>query len=123
VATFNCAALYKDGKIHVLTYVVTPTPSPPGAVRRRLGIPKPQTAAPRTALARVRDFKSFERLGIITPYDAVDGDAPNVVFSEEAVVVGDQLLMFYGAADKVCCVASAPLDEFVTSLLEGGRRT
>jgi len=112
VATFNCAALDKGGKIHVLyravgdyvryashqgyavfdedmnllarpdepvfgpdiklwemsiedarlteienevymTYVVTPTPSPPGAVRKRLGIPKPTCAAPRTALAKV----------------------------------------------------------------------
>jgi len=305
VATFNCAALYKGGKIHVLyravgdyvryashqgyavfdenlnllerpdepvfgpdlrlwemsiedprlteiesevymTYVVTPTPSPPGAVRRRLGIPKPRTAAPRTALARVRDFKSFERLGIITPYDAderdvvlfpekiqgkyaaihrpsnwigpgypverpsiwfafldglpgrmyshkvimqpkqpweakkigagpppiktergwlliyhgvdpdhvyragaalldleepwrvitrteepvlepeepyeVEGDVPNVVFPEGAVLVGDRLLVFYGAADKVCCVASVPLDKFVISLMEGSRK-
>ncbi|MFQ6102565.1 MAG: glycosidase [Anaerolineae bacterium] len=312
VATFNCAAIYKDGKIHVLyravgdyvhyasrlghaifdeelrllerfdepcfgphlklwemsiedprlteiegelymTYVVTPTPSPPSAVRRRLGIPKPQTAAPRTALARVREFQSFERLGIITPYDAderdvvlfpekiggryaaihrpsnwigsgypverpsiwfafldglpgrrcpeciegmydhkvimepeqpwegkkigagpppiktdagwlliyhgVDpdhvyragaalldleepwkviarttepilepeeeyereGDVPNVVFPEGAVVVvvGDELLVFYGAADKVCCAASVRLDELIGHLLSG----
>jgi len=305
IATFNCAALYKEGRIHVfyravgdyvryaghlgyaafdedlnllerpeepvfgpdirlwemsiedarltevegqvyMTYVVTPTPSPPGAVRRRLGIPKPQTAAPRTALARVEglgepDGPRFERLGIITPYDAderdvvlfperiqgkyaaihrpsnwigpgypverpsiwfafldelpgrmydhrvimepeqpwegkkigagpppiktdkgwlliyhgvdpdhvyragavlldleepwkviartpepilepeepyeVEGDVPNVVFPEGAVVVGDQLLVLYGAADKVCCVASAPLGDLVESLL------
>jgi len=293
VATFNCAALYKDGKIHVfyravgdyvryasyqgyavfdknlnllerpeepvfgpdirlwemsiedarlteiegevyMTYVVTPTPSPPGAVRRRLGIPKPTCAAPRTALAKVEGLGEpggprFERLGIITPYDAderdvvlfpekiqgkyaaihrpsnwvgpgypverpsiwfawldglpgrmhghrvimqpeqpweakkigagpppiktekgwlliyhgvdwdhtyragaalldieepwrviartkepilepeesyeVEGDVPNVVFPEGVVVIGDELLVFYGGADKVCCVA------------------
>jgi len=144
VATFNCAALYKDGKIHVLyravgdyvryasslgyavfdekirllerpeepvfgpdiklwemsiedprlteiegeiymTYVVTPTPSPPGAVRRRLGIPKPKTAAPRTALAKVAGLGEpggprFQRLGIITPYDADERDV--VLFPE-----------------------------------------
>jgi len=302
VATFNCAALYKDGKIHVLyravgdyvryashqgyavfdeslnllerreepifgpniklwemsiedarlneiegevymTYVVTPTPAPPGAVRRRLGIPRPRTAAPRTALARVKDFESFERLGIITPYDAderdvvlfpekiqgkyaaihrpsnwvgpgypverpsiwfafldglpgrmyehkvimepkqpweaqkigagpppiktdkgwlliyhgvdpnrvyragaalldleepwqviartpepilepeepweVEGDVPNVVFPEGVAVLGDELLVFYGAADKVCGVAKARLDELLASLEPG----
>jgi predicted GH43/DUF377 family glycosyl hydrolase len=300
IATFNCAAAYKDGKIHVLyravgdyvhyashigyatfteglnllerseepvfcpdlklwevsiedprlnevegelymTYIITITPSPPGAVRRRLGIPKPKTAAPRIALAKVEDFKSFERLGIITPYDAderntvifpekiggkyaalhrpsnwvgpdyqvdspsiwfaflddlpgrmydhkvvmepeqpweakkigagpppiktdkgwlliyhgVDwnhvyragavlldleepwkvigrtpepilepeeeyeriGDVPNVVFPEGAVIIGDEIFVFYGAADKVCCVATAPLDELIEHLL------
>jgi len=306
VATFNCAAIHKDGVIHVLyravgdyahyasrlghaifdeelglverldepcfgprlklwelsiedprltelegelylTYVVTPTPSPPGAVRRRLGIPKPMQAAPRTALARVMGFRTFERLGIITPYHAderdvvlfpekiqgryaaihrpsnwigpghpverpsiwfafldglpgrmyehkvimkpeqtwegkkigagpppiktdagwlliyhgVDensayragaalldleepwklvartpqpilepqeeyereGDVPNVVFPEGAVVSSDELLVFYGAADKVCCVASTSLDELVAHLLEEGSTT
>lgn len=300
VATFNCAAICKDGVIHVLyravgdyvhyasrlgyavfdedmrllarseepvfgpevklwevsiedprlteiegevymTYVVTPTPAPPGAVRRRLGIPKPQTASPRTALAKVKDFEEFERLGIITPYDAderdvvlfperisgryaaihrpanwfgpgypvgqpsiwfafldglpgrmyghkvimepeqpwegkkigagpppiktnkgwlliyhgvdqnnvyragaallsleepwkviartqdpilepeadyeVRGDVPNVVFPEGAVAIGEELLVFYGAADKVCGVASLYLDELVNGLL------
>ncbi len=303
VATFNCAALYKDGKIHVLyravgdyvhyashlgyaafdedlnllersdeplfgpdlklwemsiedprlteiegqvyaTYVITPTPAPPGGVRRRLGIPKPTQAAPRTALARVTDFDKFERLGIITPYDAderdvvlfpekiqgryaaihrpsnwvgpghpvegpsiwfafldglpgrmsehkvimepeqpweakkigagppptktdagwlliyhgVDpdrvyragaalldleqpwkviartpqpilepeeeyereGDVPNVVFPEGAMVIGDELVVFYGGADKVCCAASARLDELVNYLMTQG---
>jgi len=67
-----------EGEIY-MTYVVTPTPSPPGAVRRRLGIPKPQTAAPRTALARVTDLGGpggpcFQRLGIVTPYDAAERD-------------------------------------------------
>ncbi len=224
-----------------LTYVVTPTPSPPSAVRRRLGIPKPETAGPRTALARVEDFRQFTRLGIITPYDAderdvvlfpekiqrryaaihrpgnwigpgypverpsicfafldelpgrmydhkvimepeqpwegkkigagpppikteagwlliyhgVDpdhvyragavlldlekpwrvlartvepilepeegyereGDVPNVVFPEGAEVIGDELLVFYGAADKVCCAARARLDELISHLL------
>ena len=41
-----------EGEVY-MTYVVTPTPAPPGAVRRRLGIPKPNCAAPRTALAKV----------------------------------------------------------------------
>jgi len=301
VATFNPAALYRDGKIHVLyravgdyvryasylgyavfdeslnllerreeplfgpnirlwemsiedarlteiegevymTYVVTPTPAPPGAVRRRLGMPKPTCAAPRAALAKVEGLGEpggprFERLGIITPYDAderdvvlfperiqgqyaaihrpsnwigpgypverpsiwfafldglpgrmyghkvimqpeqpweakkigagpppiktdagwlliyhgvdknhvyragaalldleepwriiartpepilepeepweVEGDVPNVVFPEGVAVLGDELLVFYGAADKVCGVAKARLSELL----------
>jgi predicted GH43/DUF377 family glycosyl hydrolase len=305
VATFNCAALYRDGKIHVLyravgdyaryasylgyavfdadmnllkrpeepifspdiklwemsiedarlteiegevymTYVVTPTPAPPGAVRRRLGIPKPQQAHARTALAKVEGLGEpgdlhFERLGIITPYDAaerdvvlfpekirgqyaavhrpanwvgpgypverpsiwfafldglpgrmyghkvimrpeqpweakkigagpppiktdkgwlliyhgvdqnhvyragaalldleepwqviartkepilepeepyeIEGDVPNVVFPEGAVVIEDELLVFYGGADKVCCLATVKLDDLLGHLL------
>lgn len=303
VATFNCAALHRDGRIHILyravgdyedyashlgyavfdedlnlltrpeepifgsdielwemsiedprlteiegelymTYVITPTPYPPGAVRRRLGIPEPgERGAARTALAEVEDFRQFKRLGVITPYHAderdvvlfpekiqgkyaaihrpsnwigkgypvekpsiwfafleglpgrmydhrvvmgpeqpwernkigagpppikteegwlllyhgvdpdhvyragaalldleepwkviartpepilepeeeyeVEGDVPNVVFPGGMVVIGDELLVFYGAADKVCCVASARLGEFIAHLLGG----
>ncbi len=305
VATFNCAVVYKDGKIHVfyravgdyvhyashlghavfdenlnllerseepvfgpdlklwemsiedprlmevegelyMTYVITPTPAPPGGVRIKLGIPKPLQAAARTALARVMDLKNFERLGVITPYDAHErdvvlfpekiggkyaaihrpsnwvgpgysveqpgiwfafldglpgrmydhkvvmkaeqpwegmkigagpppiktdagwlliyhgadpnriyragaalldleepwkviartsepilepeevyereGDVPNVVFPEGVAVVGEELLVFYGGADKVCCAASVNLGEFVDYLLQGAMR-
>ena len=45
------------------------------------------------------------------------GDVPNVVFPEGAVVIGDELLVFYGGADVVCCAASVHLDEFVEHLL------
>lgn len=303
IAVFNCAATYKDGKIHLLyravgdyvryashlgyaifdedlnllerpeepifspdievwemstedprlteidnelylTYVVTPTPSPPGAVRRRLGIPEPEErAGARAALARVEDFRQFTRLGIITPfavderntvlfpkkiggkyaalhrpsnwigpgypveepsiwfafldglpgrmydhkvvmgpeqpwegkkigagpppimtdagwlllYHGVDpdhvykagaalldledpwrviartpepilepeeeyereGDVPNVVFPEGMVVIGEELLIFYGAADKVCCAARVGLNEVIEYLQAG----
>ena len=234
-----------DGDIY-LTYVTTPTPSPPGAVRKRLGIPVPKLSAhPRTALAKVDNFKEFERYGIITPYGAderdvvlfpekiggkyalldrpanwvgeeygtsgpsiwfattdsldhkltnhklvmkaeaewegnklgagpppiktesgwlliyhgvdtkniyragaalldlekpwnvlartrepifepiedyeINGDVPNVVFPEGMVVVDKSLIVFYGAADKVCCAASANLDEFIEELLSEGK--
>jgi predicted GH43/DUF377 family glycosyl hydrolase len=229
-----------DGELY-LTYVATPTPSPPGGVRQRLGIPKPQRPAfPRTALARMEGFAEFHRLGFITPFDAeerdvvlfpekiqgryavlhrpanwvgreygtdtpaiwfawmdsldgrmyghrlvmqgespweadkigvgpppirtsegwlilyhgvdedrvyragaalldferpwnviartrspilqpdeeyeITGDVPNVVFPEGVDVVGERLYVFYGAADKVCCAATAPLEEFVSSV-------
>lgn len=69
-----------EGKLY-MTYVVTPTPSPPGAVRRRLGIPRPREAITRIALARVEgDFRGFTRLGIITPYGADERDT--VLFPE-----------------------------------------
>ena len=233
-----------DGEFY-LTYVATPTPGPPGAVRKRLGIPKPARAAyPRTALARVKDFAEIERLGIISPFGAderdvvlfpekidgcyavlhrpanwigpeygtsgpaiwlaymdsltqkmvrhkllmkaeadwegmklgagpppiktdagwlfiyhgvdqnsvyragaalldlkdpgkvlcrtpepilvpeedyeTDGDVPNVVFPEGIVRLDDSLIIFYGAADKVCCAARIGLDEFINDLLAKG---
>lgn len=232
-----------EGQLY-MTYVITPTPCPPYAVRRRLGIPLCPQARTRISLAKVTcesGRMSFQRLGIITPYGSnqrdtvlfpekiggqyaalhrpsawvgpgyptdtpgiwfayldglpgrmyghrlvmkseqlwearkigagpppvktekgwlliyhgVDenrvyragaalldleepwkviartaepilepeeeyervGDVPNVVFPEGAVIIGDELLVFYGAADKVCCVASAHVNEFVDQLL------
>ncbi len=226
-----------------MTYVITPTPFPPGGVRVRLGIPKREMAITKIGLARVsRDFRRFERLGIVTPWDAderdtvlfperiqgkyavlhrpsnwigpeygterpgiwfaflddlpggrmyghrlvmaprepwesykigpgappirtdegwlliyhgvdweriyragaalldpdepwkviartrepilvpeepyeLEGDMPRVVFPEGAVVIGEELFVFYGAADKVCCVAKTPLKAFLWKLL------
>ena len=224
-----------------VTYVATITPAPPWAIRRKLGLPKPRQAYSRCAVARTSDFKNFERLGIITPYDAEErnlvlfprkfngkyaalhrpanwvgekyrtdkpgiwfalldsipgimhdhklvmkpeeewesrkigagpppietekgwlliyhgvdenevyragvalldlkqpwkvvarlsepilepeedyekyGDVPNVVFPEGAVVIGDELVIFYGAADKVCCAASINIDDLLNELL------
>ncbi|MCH7574331.1 MAG: glycosidase [Candidatus Marinimicrobia bacterium] len=232
-----------EGELY-LTYVATPSPSPPGAVRRRLGIPRPESAHPRTALAKVNDLRAFERMGIITPYGAderdvvlfpekidghyavihrpanwvgpeyhtsgpaiwfafmenldqkmfhhklvmeaeadwegnklgagpppvktengwllfyhgVDknsvyragaalldlnepwkviartsdpilepeeeferfGDVPNVVFPEGVVRIDNSLIIFYGAADKVCCAAFVDVDEFTSDLLNNG---
>jgi len=39
------------------------------------------------------------------------------VFPEGAVTIGDELIVFYGGADVVCCAASVHLDEFVEHLL------
>ena len=46
-----------------------------------------------------------------------EGDVPNVVFPEGAVIIGDELVVFYGGADKVCCAASVRLDELVNDLM------
>jgi len=232
-----------EGRLY-MTYVITPTPCPPYAVRRRLGIPLPPQARTRISLAEVTiesGRMSFQRLGIITPYGAnerdtvlfpekirgkyaalhrpsawigpgyptdvpgiwfaylddiagrmyehrlvmkpeqpwesrkigagppplkteegwlliyhgvdedrayragaalldleepwrviartpepilepeeeyeKEGDVPNVVFPEGAVILGDELFIFYGAADKVCCAASVNLSRFIEYLL------
>jgi predicted GH43/DUF377 family glycosyl hydrolase len=44
------------------------------------------------------------------------GAVPNVVFPDGAVVRDGELLTYYGGADRVCCVASAPLNEFLDEL-------
>jgi len=45
------------------------------------------------------------------------GDVPNVVFPEGAVLIGDELIVFYGAADKYCCAASINIDELLNEML------
>ena len=67
---------------------------------------------PWNVLARTREpilepIEDFEK----------NGDVPNVVFPEGMVVVDKSLIVFYGAADKVCCAASVNLDEFIGDLL------
>ncbi len=47
----------------------------------------------------------------------LNGDVPNVVFPEGAVLIGDTLHVYYGAADKVIGHASARLDEVMKFLL------
>jgi predicted GH43/DUF377 family glycosyl hydrolase len=49
-----------------------------------------------------------------------DGVVPNVVFPDGAVVRDGKLLIYYGGADRVCCVASAPIDEFLDELERTG---
>jgi len=41
------------------------------------------------------------------------GDVPNVVFPEGAIVKGNELFVYYGAADKTCCLATCNLEELV----------
>lgn len=50
------------------------------------------------------------------PYEA-HGDMPNVVFPEGAAIIKDELFLFYGGADKVCCAASVGLYELVDYIL------
>ena len=42
-----------------------------------------------------------------------NGDVPNVVFPEGAVAIKKEIFVYYGSADKFCCVATADIDEFI----------
>ena len=48
-----------------------------------------------------------------------DGDVNNVVFPSGACAIDGKLFLYYGGADKVCCVATANLDSLVKYVLEG----
>ena len=45
------------------------------------------------------------------------GDVPNVVFPEGAVVRDGTLYVYYGGADRCCCLATAALDDLLGCLL------
>jgi predicted GH43/DUF377 family glycosyl hydrolase len=50
--------------------------------------------------------EDFERVGVV----------PNVVFPKGTVVVRDELKVFYGGADRVCCAASVPMKLLIETL-------
>ena len=69
---------------------------------------------PRKVLARTKEpilepEMEFEKQGVV----------PNVVFPDGAVVQNGQLLAYYGGADKVCCVASAPIERLPRRVGQG----
>jgi predicted GH43/DUF377 family glycosyl hydrolase len=47
------------------------------------------------------------------------GDVNNVVFPSGASVIDGKLFLYYGGADRVCCLATAILDSLVNYVLEG----
>ena len=49
------------------------------------------------------------------------GFKPGIVYLTAAVVKGDQLLVYYGASDSYVCVASCRLEDFLQTLMDGGR--
>ena len=66
---------------------------------------------PRRVIARIPEpilepEEDFERVGVV----------PNVVFPEGAVVVKDDLKVFYGGGDRTCCVASISLKLLIETL-------
>jgi len=71
-----------------------------------LDLDKPTKIIARTSEPILEPETEFEKHGIV----------PNVVFPDGAVVRDKQLLVYYGGADRVCCVASAPIDKFLDEL-------
>lgn len=71
-----------------------------------LDLDKPTKVLARTRKPILEPEMEFERRGAV----------PNVVFPDGAIVQDGELLTYYGGADRVCCVASAPIDEFLDGL-------
>jgi predicted GH43/DUF377 family glycosyl hydrolase len=51
------------------------------------------------------------------PYEK-SGDVNNVVFPTGACIMDRKLFVYYGAADKVCCLATAELENFLDYVLK-----
>jgi beta-1,4-mannooligosaccharide/beta-1,4-mannosyl-N-acetylglucosamine phosphorylase len=68
---------------------------------------------PWRVLHRTRDYL----LGPTEPYERV-GDVPNVCFASSAVVEGDTLRVYYGAADTCVAMATAKLADVVEFVKE-----
>jgi predicted GH43/DUF377 family glycosyl hydrolase len=75
-----------------------------------LDLEDPRRVISRTPQPILEPEEVFERVGVV----------PNVVFPEGAAVIRDELKVFYGGADRVCCVASVPM-KLLTEVLEGYR--
>lgn len=68
---------------------------------------------PRRLIARLPHWI----LGPHEPYE-VAGDVPNVVFATGHVMKGDDIYLYYGAADTSVCLATAPVSDILAALSE-----
>ena len=73
-----------------------------------LDLENPRRVIARTPEPILEPEEDYERVGVV----------PNVVFPEGAIVIKDELKIFYGGADKVCCLASIPM-KLLIEVLEG----
>ncbi|RKY58302.1 MAG: glycosidase [Candidatus Latescibacterota bacterium] len=73
-----------------------------------LDLERPEEVIARSPYPILEPEESYEKVG----------DIPNVVFPTGAVVLDGELFVYYGAADKVCCVATAPLEDLVDFVLK-----
>src|SRR5208337_1852947 len=71
-----------------------------------LDLEDPRRVIARTPEPILEPEEVFERVGVV----------PNVVFPEGAVMVKDELKVFYGGADRTCCVASIPMKLLIETL-------
>lgn len=85
----------------------------PGGPNYRMGAALLDLDDPRKLLARLPNW-------ILGPHEAyeVAGEVPNVVFSNGHVQKGDELYVYYGAADSSVCMATATVSELLEALRE-----
>ena len=72
-----------------------------------LDLEEPSRVIARTPEPILEPEEEYERVG----------DVDNVVFPQGAVVKNGTLHVYYGAADKVCCLSTVNLDDLVTFVL------
>ncbi|MFA5745029.1 MAG: hypothetical protein WC887_02340 [Candidatus Paceibacterota bacterium] len=61
---------------------------------------------------------------VLSPDEIYENDGkPGIVYACGTAVRDDTLFVYYGGADKVVCVATAPLQPFLDALIEGGKPT
>ncbi|HOC31338.1 MAG TPA: glycosidase [Armatimonadota bacterium] len=76
-------------------------------------------------LDRERPDRVIARLPywVLSPRESyeVNGDAPNVVFPTGTVQNGDELYVYYGAADSRVCLATVSIAEILEALMRDGR--
>jgi len=59
---------------------------------------------------------------VLTPDERYENEGkPGIVYAGGAVVRDGKLFVYYGGADKVVCVATAPLDAFLDAIIEGAQ--
>ncbi len=59
---------------------------------------------------------------ILSPNEHYENEGkPGIVYACGAHIRDDKLFVYYGGADKVICVATAPLDVFLDALMKGGQ--
>ena len=71
-----------------------------------LDLDEPQKVLAHTSEPILEPEMEFEKNGVVS----------NVVFPEGAVIRNDELIVYYGGGDRVCCVASIPAEEFLDEL-------
>lgn len=83
-----------------------------GGPTYRMGAALLQIDDPRRVIARL----PYWVLGPHEPYE-VSGAVPNVIFATGHIQIGDELRVYYGAADSCVCMASASLTEILNELV------
>ena len=59
---------------------------------------------------------------VLSPDESYENHGkPGIVYACGAVIRDGTLYVYYGGADKVICVATAPLDSFLNELIAGSR--